>query len=35
MRELIERAAVGDRIEMGLSEQAFGARLRNGLPDPN
>jgi hypothetical protein len=35
LRELIERAAVADRIEMGLSEQAFGVRLRSGLPDPN
>ncbi len=33
--ELIRRAAVTDRIKMGLSEEAFGARLRDGLPDPN
>lgn len=35
LAELIERAAVTDRIEMGLSETAFGARLRDGLPNPN
>ena len=34
-RELIDRAAVSDRIEMGLTEEAFGARLRDGLPNPN
>jgi hypothetical protein len=35
LRELIDRAAVSDRIKMGLSEEAFGARLRDGLPNPN
>ena len=35
LRELIDRAAVSDRIKMGLSEEAFGARLREGLPNPN
>ncbi|MGO9674017.1 MAG: DUF4105 domain-containing protein [Methylocella sp.] len=35
LRELIDSAAVSDRIEMGLSEEAFGARLREGLPNPN
>jgi len=33
--DLIARAAVTDRIKMGLSEEAFGARLRDGLPNPN
>lgn len=32
--ELIARAAVTDRIKMGLSETTFGARLREGLPSP-
>ncbi len=35
LAELIARAAVSDRIEMGLSEEAFGARLRDGVPNPN
>ncbi len=35
LRELIDRAAVSDRIEIGLTEEAFGARLRDGLPNPN
>jgi hypothetical protein len=35
LRELIDRAAVSDRIKMGLTEEAFGARLREGLPNPN
>jgi len=35
LRELIDRAAVSDRIKMGLDEEAFGARLREGLPNPN
>jgi hypothetical protein len=35
LAELIDRAAVSDRIQMGLSEAAFGARLRDGLPNPN
>lgn len=35
LRELIAGAAVTDRIEMGLTEEAFGARLREGLPNPN
>ncbi|SFK46018.1 DUF4105 domain-containing protein [Methylocapsa palsarum] len=34
LSELIARAAVTDRIKMGLSEMAFGARLREGLPRP-
>ncbi|PNG25045.1 hypothetical protein CR492_15460 [Methylocella silvestris] len=33
--ELIRRAAVSDRIKMGLSEVAFGQRLRENVPDPN
>ncbi|VTZ52536.1 conserved membrane hypothetical protein [Methylocella tundrae] len=33
--EVIARAAVTDRITMGLSEVEFGQRLREGLPDPN
>ncbi|VFU09956.1 DUF4105 domain-containing protein [Methylocella tundrae] len=35
LAEVIARAAVTDRIMMGLSEVAFGQRLREGLPDPN
>jgi hypothetical protein len=35
LSELIARAAVTDRIRMGLSETAFGARLREGLPKPD
>lgn len=35
LSELIERAAVTNRIAMGLSEAAFGRRLREGLPNPN
>jgi hypothetical protein len=35
LAELIDRAAISDRIRMGLSEAAFGARLRDGLPNPN
>jgi hypothetical protein len=34
LSELIARAAVTDRIKMGLSETAFAARLREGLPKP-
>ncbi|WP_395666723.1 DUF4105 domain-containing protein [Methylocella sp.] len=33
--ELIRRAFVTDRIRSGLSEQDFGARLRENTPDPN
>lgn len=33
--EVIARAAVTDRIRMGLSEIEFGQRLRADLPDPN
>lgn len=35
LAELIERSAVSDRIEMGLSEIEFGERMRAGLPAPH